>query len=62
MMKMMMMVIMMMMMMMMIMIMSALHWDDPDQDQCSEIIQIIARQRNQQIHPRKGYIGSFDVP
>ena len=52
----------MMMMMMMMMMMSAFHWDDPDQDQCSEIIQIIARHRNQQIHRGKGYIGSFDVP
>ena len=53
---------MMMMMIMMMMMMSAFHWDDPHQDQCSEIIQIIARHRNQQIHPGKGYIGSFDVP
>ena len=53
---------MMMMMMMMMMTTSAFHWDDPDQDQCSEIIQIIARHRNQQIHRGKGYIGSFDVP
>ena len=53
---------MMMMMIMMMMMTSAFHWDDPDQDQCSEIIQIIARHRNQQIHRGKGYIGSFDVP
>ena len=51
-----------MMMMRMMIMMSAFHWDDPDQDQCSEIIQIIARHRNQQIHRGKGYIGSFDVP
>ena len=51
-----------MMMMRMMIMMSAFHWDNPDQDQCSEIIQIIARHRNQQIHPGKGYISSLDVP
>ena len=51
-----------MMMMRMMIMMSAFHWDDPDQDQCSEIIWIVAHQRNQQIHPGKGYIDSFDVP
>ena len=48
--------------MMKMMMISAFNWDDPDQDQCSEIIWIIARQRNQQIHPGRGYIGSLDVP
>ena len=49
-------------MMKMMMMMSAFHWDNPDQDQCAKIIWIIAQQRNQQIHPGKGYIGSLDVP
>ena len=42
-------------------IQGAFHWYDPDQDQRSEISQIIAHQRNPQIHPGKGFIGSFDL-
>lgn len=39
----------------------AFHWDYPDQDQWSEITQILAHQRNWQIHPGKVFTGSFEV-
>lgn len=41
---------------------SAFQQDDPDQDGWSKITWIIAHQRSQQIHPRKGFIGSFYAP
>ena len=40
----------------------AFHQDDPDQDGWSKITRIIAHQRSQQIHPGKGFVGSFYVP
>ena len=41
---------------------SAFLWDDPDQDQWSEITQIMVDQMNQWILVQSGFIGSFDLP
>ena len=42
--------------------MGAFPWDDPDQDQWSEITPIMVRQMNRWIHSEQGFIGSFDLP
>ena len=39
-----------------------LLWGDLDQDQWSEITQIMVHQRNRWIHFDRGFIGSFDAP
>ena len=36
-------------------------WDDPDQDQWSEITRIMVDQMNRWIHSGQGFIGSFDL-
>ena len=40
----------------------AFLWDDPDQDQWSEITRIMVDQMNRWIHSGQGFIGSFDLP
>ena len=40
----------------------AFLWDDPDQDQWSEITRIMVDQMNQWILVQSGFIGSFDLP
>ena len=40
----------------------AFLWDDPDQDQRSEITRIIVDQMNRWTHSGQGFIGSFDLP
>ena len=40
----------------------AFLWDDPDQNQWSEITRIMVDQMNPWIHCRQGFIGSFDLP
>ena len=40
----------------------AFLWDDPDQDQWSEITWIMVDQMNRWIHSGQGFIGSFDLP
>ena len=42
--------------------MGAFLWDDPDQDQRSEITWIMVDQMNQRILVQNGFIGSFDLP
>ena len=42
--------------------MSAFLWDDPDQNQWSEITQIMVDQMNRWILVQNGFIGSFDLP
>ena len=40
----------------------AFLWDDPDQDQWSEITRIMVDQKNRWILVQSGFIGSFDLP
>ena len=40
----------------------AFLWNDPDQDQWSEITRIILDQINRWIHSGQGFIGSLDLP
>ena len=40
----------------------AFLWDDPDQDQWSEITRIMVDQMNRWILVQSGFIGSFDLP
>ena len=40
----------------------AFLWNDPDQDQWSEITRIMVDQMNQWILVQSGFIGSFDLP
>ena len=42
--------------------MGAFLWDDPYQDQWSEITRIMVDQMNQWIHSGQGFISSFDLP
>ena len=42
--------------------MGAFLWDDPDQDQWSEITRIMVDQMNQWILVQSGFISSFDLP
>ena len=43
--------------------MSVFHWNDPtDQARWSDITRIKAHQSDRQMHPGKGFIGSFDAP
>ena len=42
--------------------MGAFPWDDPDQDQWSQITWIMVDQMNQWILVQNGFIGSFDLP
>ena len=41
---------------------SAFLWDDPDQDQLSNITQIMAHQRKREILAQSGFLGFSDVP
>ena len=40
----------------------ALLWDDPDQDQWSEITRIMVDQMNWWVHSGQGFIGLFNLP
>lgn len=40
----------------------AFVWDDPDEDQLSEITWIMIDQMSRWIHPSQGFISSFNLP